>query len=90
VAPGSFTATCQEEAVADTARGGLLDFIPQVTNSTTSPDQIGRVTTASFTSFTGTLTGGTVAPSTVHDLNASGSVIGFNFGGWYKERRRTS
>jgi hypothetical protein len=74
---GSFTATYQEEAVADTARGGLLDFILQVTNSSTSTDQVGRATSASFTGFTtdvgfltagsttGTLTGGTVAPTTV-------------------------
>jgi hypothetical protein len=92
-APGSFTATYQEEAIADTARGGQLDFILQI-KETAGPDEIVRVTTASYTGFAtdvgyiplgtaGTLTSTatTVAPSTVDDLQPSGSVIGFNFGG---------
>jgi hypothetical protein len=40
--PASFMSTYVEEVVADSGRGGLLDFILQTTNSPSSGDAIGR------------------------------------------------
>jgi len=71
---GSFTSTYTEEVIADTARGGLLDFVIQTHNNTGSTDAIDRVTLSNFTGFTtdvgtaisaGTLSGGTSGPTTI-------------------------
>jgi len=87
--PAGFTSTYREEVVADSGRGGLLDFILQSTNNSCSTDAIGRVTLASFTGFTtdvgtatsaGNLSGGTDAPATI-TRGSAGDNVGFNFTG---------
>jgi hypothetical protein len=79
--------TYVEEVVADSGRGGLLDFILQTTNSPSSGDAIGRATLTSFAGFTtdvgtatsaGGLTGGTAPPVNI-TRGSSGDVVGFNF-----------
>jgi hypothetical protein len=85
--PASFMSTYVEEVVADSGRGGLLDFILQTTNSPSSGDAIGRATLTSFAGFTtdvgtatsaGGLTGGTAPPVNI-TRGSSGDVVGFNF-----------
>ena len=85
--PSSFTSTYIEEVVADSGRGGLLDFILQTTNSAGSTDALGRATLTSFTGFStdvgtatsaGGLSGGTAAPALIGRAS-TGDVIGFNF-----------
>ena len=82
---GVFTSTYTEEVVADSGRGGLLDFIIQTTNNALSEDNVARVTLINFTGFStdvgtatsaGTLTGGTDAPTDV-ERGAAGDNIDF-------------
>jgi hypothetical protein len=86
--PNDFTGTYTEQVVADAGRGGLLDFIIQVTNVVGAGlhNSIERITLSSFGSVVtdvgiapsaGTLAGGTVAATTVN-RDGSGNVIGFN------------
>jgi len=87
--PNDFTGTYTEQVVSDAGRGGLLDFIVQVTNTpgVGLVNSIERVTLSSFGSITtdvgmapsaGTLSGGTAAATTVN-RDSSGNVVGFNF-----------
>jgi hypothetical protein len=80
---GSYTT----EVIQDTNRGGLLDFVIQVTNG--NGQALGRITNGIFASpdvgyvtpggTAGTLTSGAIVPVTV-DESINGTV-GFNFSG---------
>jgi hypothetical protein len=85
--PASFMSTYVAEVVADSGRGGLLDFILQTTNSPASGDALGRVTLTSFAGFAadvgtaisaGGLAGGTAPPVNI-TRSSAGNVVGFNF-----------
>ena len=87
----TITGTYDAEVYSDPSNvfcAGCLDFFVTVTSSSSSIDDIERITLASFSGFstdvgystgTGSVAGG-ITPSTV-DRSGTGSVIGFNFTG---------
>src|SRR5581483_9094638 len=94
-APGSFTATYTENIYSDPSNSycaGCLDWVIEVSNSSSSSDSIERITASSFKGFStdvGTNAAGAPGLSAPGSGNSpddvtrslNGAVIGFNFNG---------